>query len=343
MVSGESPQFFWPPAGKTGNFVIGSWNDNRTGWIGVAVLMAGWVLLPALDADTLRLNSGESIFGRVVSETTNAVAIEIPNAARTIYQTRTILKTQIQSSLIDSADYAALDPYRPTPNMELAVADCDAGLQALTGFLKAHPDSGYAPEVQLQIKLLTEEKDHVTAGEVKFRNNWMTPAEKVERQRVSEAATTVQDLTAQRNQAENQRKYLTGVIANIQKEISPLAAQVAALPDRVTYRTMTGSGTRPNSVKQDQQQLLEKLTGRLQDKQAELAVLDRKLDEFKSQIQRAQDRYASLVAPKTSQTTVAKLAPNPAATVAPSSPWWQEYWYVSLGLVLLIGYLLLRS
>ena len=324
--------------------------------LSIALGIVSLVLTAASVADTVRLLSGESIFCRVVADTTTSLSVEVPNAARTTWQTRAIPRTQIKTITFDSADFDALQQYQPTVNSALPVEDYDAGIKALADFLNAHPDSGYAAEVRQWMTRLTEEKAHIANGEVKFHKLWMTPEEKERQQVVAEASGVVQDLAARLSKLTTKRNQLAGSLAGDQQSIDRFEAKITTLPDRITIPTMNGkSDTHPNYDKLNQQQMLTRLKHQLSDGKAELARLDSELKNLQSQVKRAQERYTEIViaqkqalpqpvppsesnlttvavTPSVPAPTVAAEAPAPgSATSAEPLPWYRTHWYWLVG------------
>ena len=135
--------------------------------------------------DSITLNSGEVMEGRIVSITDTQVEIEVHNKSRTIFTTRTVPRSEIKEvhKLTDAQRrqaeaYEAITRYRLNPNLEFASAYCAQAIAACDKFLAAYPDSEYTPKVTEQRAEWQFEKREVEQGRVKFAGKWMTPDEK---------------------------------------------------------------------------------------------------------------------------------------------------------------------
>src|SRR5580658_3974428 len=118
--------------------------------IGVALLAT-----PLLaDDDTVTLNSGEVINGRVISETDSNVDVEVANAHHTIFTTHTFAKADIKeihqltpTQRQENADFDALGRYHLSPNQEFTSDQYAAVLADYDKFLTTYPHSEYLAKV----------------------------------------------------------------------------------------------------------------------------------------------------------------------------------------------------
>ena len=161
------------------------WNTYFSNLLFAISICAFLYASPLLNADTVTLNSGDVITGRILAESDTNVTVEIANARRTIVSKRIILKTDIKGIIRETAekaqemaDYATLAQFKLYPNQELTEAQYAAGISAFQGFLQANPTSGYAAELSNRIVVWQTEVSNVQSGQVKFANKWMTPEEK---------------------------------------------------------------------------------------------------------------------------------------------------------------------
>lgn len=150
--------------------------------------MLSCVSLIATAEDSLTLNSGEIMRGRIVSETDQQWEIEVANADRTILSKRTIPKSEVKLVQRETPEQAAerksfesLARYKLDPNSAYPTNYYPAVIAALDKFLAAYPHSEHAPQVG---SLLADWKaeypqalDAVKKGLVKFRGKWLTPQE----------------------------------------------------------------------------------------------------------------------------------------------------------------------
>jgi hypothetical protein len=136
-------------------------------------------------SDTVTLNSGEIISGRIVSETDSNVDIEVSNEHHTIFTTRTIDKTDIKeihqltpAQRQESEVYEALGRYQLNPNQEFTSGYYAQAMAAFDKFVATYPNSGYAAKITAERADWRFEKFEVEHGRVKFGGTWMTPERK---------------------------------------------------------------------------------------------------------------------------------------------------------------------
>jgi hypothetical protein len=157
---------------------------RRVGLLRAAALL-GLLLLsnPLLVADdSVTLNSGEIITGRITSQTDTDVTVEVSNERHTIFTTRTIAKSDIKEVYKPtpeqrqaSAAYEALGRYQLDPNQEFKSADYAEGIAVFDKFLAVYPNSEYATNITARQTEWRFEKFEVDNGRVKFADKWMLP------------------------------------------------------------------------------------------------------------------------------------------------------------------------
>jgi len=152
-------------------------------WI-VALALLVFGVSPA-HADTVTLKSGEVLEGRILSETDTQLVIEASFYHGTIFSTREVSKSDIQSVVHESpnqtqekADYEALAKFTLNPNQELTKNQYEAGIAAFEKFLTAHTNSSYAADIDQRLADWRAESSNVASGKVKYAAAWMTPDEK---------------------------------------------------------------------------------------------------------------------------------------------------------------------
>jgi len=160
---------------------------SRRGFLRTWVLFTV-VLLPLrllAQDDTVTLNSGEVINGRVVSQTDSNVAVEISNEHHTVFTTRSIARSDIKemhqftpAQRQGNKAYAVLQRYQLNPNQEFTSAQYDQVIEAYDKFVATYPNSEYASNVTAQLTEWRFEKFEVENGRVKFGDKWMMPDQK---------------------------------------------------------------------------------------------------------------------------------------------------------------------
>ena len=181
----------------------------------IVVLIAVWLWLGVGLADTVRLKSGVTYEGTIVSETDAKVSIEVEYAGGTILSTESISKDEIAEIVRSTSEQQAqramehayanthkynLDPATSyTPNYYQLVID-----RVLRRFLVDYPDSPHTNAIQAKLKEWVTEQGKVASGLVKHRGVWMRPEEVTRRSteaqvrpatdhgKVSESATASQ-------------------------------------------------------------------------------------------------------------------------------------------------------
>lgn len=149
------------------------------------VVLFLWPLL-ARGEDSVTLNSGEIMRGRIVSETDQQLEIEVANADRTILVKRAVPRAEIRSVQRETPEQAAerksfetLARYKLDPNSAYPTNYYPAVITAFGKFLATYPRSEHAPQVSaLLADWKAEYPQAVLAtqkGLVKFRGHWLTP------------------------------------------------------------------------------------------------------------------------------------------------------------------------
>ncbi len=198
-----------------------------------------------LRADTVALNSGDVLEGKILSETDAQVEIEMSLYHGSVISKRQVLKTDIKSIARESmeqkqekAAYEALSKYSLNPNQEFTHAQYAAGIAAFEKFLAKYPNSSSAEDIKSRIADWRAEASNVESGKVKFASMWMTPEEKkpqVEQWQKQTAVRSAQNalrlLKDQRANLKRQRDLQTQDIAVTQAQIGALQTKLASLKD----------------------------------------------------------------------------------------------------------------
>jgi hypothetical protein len=135
--------------------------------------------------DTVTLNSGEVVSGRIVSETDSNVDVEVSNEHHTIFTTRTIAKTDVKeihqltpAQRQESEMYEALGRYQLNPNQEFTATYYAQVMAAFDRFLTTYTNSEYTAKIAEERAEWRFEKFEVEHGRVKFGGKWMPPERK---------------------------------------------------------------------------------------------------------------------------------------------------------------------
>jgi hypothetical protein len=126
-------------------------------------------------ADTVTLNDGEKLEGRIVSETPGELTIEVKVSAGVLDQ-RTIQKSDIKElerQTPDDLAYQQIKDIAPGASSLAAAKDYDAIIEKLGAFTKEFPDSAHTADVTRVLQEFTQEKSRVEAGEFKFGGKWL--------------------------------------------------------------------------------------------------------------------------------------------------------------------------
>ncbi len=147
-----------------------------------SVLLLTSLCVRADEDDSVTLNSGEILKGRITSQTETDVTVEVSNEHHTIFTTRTIARSDIKEvynptpeQRREHAAYKTLDRYQLNPDQELKPAEYDDGIAAFDKFLTGWPNSEQATNVAARQTQWRFEKFEVEHGRVKFGDKWMQP------------------------------------------------------------------------------------------------------------------------------------------------------------------------
>ncbi len=290
-----------------------------------------------LRADTLTLNSGEVLEGRIISETETQIVMEAAFYHGTIFSMRQLDKSDIRSIVRESVEqkqekaaYESLAKYVLNPDQELTKDQYAAGIGAFEKFQAKHTNSTYTAEIGKRIEDWQAEASDVSSGKVKFAGAWMAPEEK----KVRATQEALQSLKSQLAGLEAQRAKLATSIATTQSKLTAAQGGTAAnagggrrdLAGRLTAGVTTpqqGEATAGPSgeIAAYQQQIGQE--------QGTLTSLDAKIKDIQSQIpQHEQDSKLALEQgkPGTVSNAPAKDAhpskPPPSPTPEPPPPWY---------------------
>jgi hypothetical protein len=146
----------------------------------MAMVFAAGMLTAAFGDASLTLKSGEVLKGDIVSDTNGVVQFRAWFSNHTISSLRDVPRADIQDLVNETPeqiDFRALAVFRLDPDQEQPAAYYTQWIAAFERFLKNYPQSDKTAVIQQHIEECQTELSHVTAGESKFGNRWMTPEE----------------------------------------------------------------------------------------------------------------------------------------------------------------------
>ena len=155
--------------------------------------------LAGLHADTVVLKTGETLNGKILEQTPEAVTIEYM-VSSSISDQRSIPVAEIekiQKVQPDEVAFASIQGYKLDPEWSMQPDNYERMSQALNDFLLRYANSPHAAEVQKNLADITAEKARVQNGELKLFGNWLTKEQASKQQSQVQAQTafsTMRDL-----------------------------------------------------------------------------------------------------------------------------------------------------
>ncbi len=135
------------------------------------------VCLVPVSADTILLNDGKSIEGKVIYEDATYYLLEV-QVSEGIKDEKKVLKSEVKSIsklTPDVVEFEKLKEFVPTPDL-LGVVDYDARIKKLEDFIKKYPSSEKLADARKMDGVLKEELEVVSSGGIKFSGK-MVPAD----------------------------------------------------------------------------------------------------------------------------------------------------------------------
>ena len=345
--------------------IQGRFGNTKSSWAPFGrlfLVLAGLLLFghpPSLKADTVTLNTGEVLEGRITSETETQIEMEASFYHGTIFSTREIAKSDIRSIVRETpeqkqekAAYASLTNFTLNPNQELTKDQYATGIAAFEKFQKTFTNSTHTVEIDKRLADWQGEATNAASGKVKFGGTWVTPAEK----QVQTTQTALQSLKSQLADLQVQRAQLGATISTTQAKLAAAQAKLPTLQDstvstpgttaspsvgrgdlagRLTARitapqpveTEPVQTSVPNPEKSQLQGDVTLYQQQISQDQATLASIDAKTKEIESQIpQREQDSKLALAQlspkPSSAQDTHTNKPPPPPPAPEPTPPWY---------------------
>jgi hypothetical protein len=136
-----------------------------------------WSCPLTLRADKIHLKSGEVLTGTITEETPDLVRIQVLTG--TIKDNRSVPRVsidRIEKTTPEDVAYETCVPLKVTPD-GLSANAYEERLKVVGEFLTKYPASKYKADVEAIRDSLAAEKERVAAGELRFRGQWLTPAQ----------------------------------------------------------------------------------------------------------------------------------------------------------------------
>jgi len=192
-----------------------------------ATLFVTGILTAAFGEAIVTLKSGDVLKGDILSDTNGVLQLRAYNHNRTISSRRDVPHSDIQdlqnetpTQAAERIDCFALSKFQLDPDQEQSVAWYSQWIAAFDKFKKNYPESDKIALIQQNIDVCQAELKHVSNGEAKFENKWMTPVEK-----------RPQAINKQLATLHKQRDELTVSLAQDQGELSGLQDTLPNLQD----------------------------------------------------------------------------------------------------------------
>ncbi|MGE9267039.1 MAG: PTPDL family protein [Verrucomicrobiales bacterium] len=127
-------------------------------------------------ADTIVLQDGSKLDGKVVEENADNIVVEI-NVSASIKDRRTFKRSEIKDIIAISPDQKPFEDLQnlvPTPD-GLPASDYQSRIESARAFIKSYPSSKHIPAVREIIATLEEELKKAESGALKIVGKWITP------------------------------------------------------------------------------------------------------------------------------------------------------------------------
>ncbi len=191
---------------------------------------------------TLTLKSGEVLKGDVVSDTNSVVQFRAWFGNHSMSSLRDVPRADIQDLVNETPEqieFRALAVFRLDPDQDQPATFYTGWIEAFERFQKEYPQSDKNTVIQQHIEECQAELKHVTAGEAKFGNRWMTPEEQ-------KPLALTKQLAGLENQWDAVAKNSPGAVAdldNIDLQIKEFKIQI--LQAQHAYEASLGNLTPP--------------------------------------------------------------------------------------------------
>jgi hypothetical protein len=314
-------------------------------WLAAGV---GLCLAALVRADTVTLNSGEVLEGRIISETDEQIEMEVLMFRGTILSNKQVPKADIKSIVREDiavkqekAAYAELTKFTLNPNQELGTNQYAAGIAAFQGFLAKYPKSESATNVSVWVADWRAEASNVSSGKVKFASKWMTPDEK----KVLAEQAQLAALQSQRNTTFDQLSAIELKLSAAQAKLAAIeksessggttavGADRGGMAGQLTQRikvpnqTLPEEHPRPNPEKAQLQSEISGYQQQISQGQTAIGTIDAKIKDLQAQLPKLEQEAKPANSPGTAN-AVPEKKPSRHVEPAPEppGPWYSRAW-----------------
>lgn len=194
-----------------------------------------------------------------------------------------------------------------SPDQELTTAQCVSGTTACERFLTTYPDTKSAESVQVLVNQLKTEKEQIEKGLVKFDNRWMKPAEKAAEKDVRAALGRTQQLRQQLSNTQQQRDQVAQGLSQAQLGASQASAAESDAKTKVDeeywrrywherrHRKDSAAFDEKQNARSSASQSKGFYNGQIAQGEAQMKILDEKLNRLNSEIQVAEMDYRAAI------------------------------------------------
>lgn len=130
-------------------------------------------------AETVTLNSGEVVEGKILSETDSQITVEV-KFSESISDERVIQRTDIKNIEKTNPEigaFAEIKDIKLNPQYSLKPETYSHDIAALSSFLTNFPSSPHATEIKSTLEAFQAEEARAANGEVKFLGKWLSSSE----------------------------------------------------------------------------------------------------------------------------------------------------------------------
>lgn len=162
------------------------------------VLLVGWLWLAPALADSVRLKTGATFEGTILSETETEVSIEVEHAGGTILSTQTFKRDEVAEVVRSTPEelaqrameraYTNIQKYRLDPGTSYTPEYYRLVIDGvLRRFLTDYPNSSHTNAVQAKLNEWIAEQGTVAGGMGKYNGIWMRTEEIARRKAEAQA------------------------------------------------------------------------------------------------------------------------------------------------------------
>ncbi len=201
----------------------------------LAILLAPLVLGSSfLNADTLKLKSGTSHEGALISETPDEYTFKV-QITKSIKEERKFKKADVESLTKDDPGKAAFDKINPLKISDdfLTTEDYDVNIRTVTAFLDTNKASSYVKDAEAILSKLKDEREKAASGSVKVNGLWATKEQQMLNQYDFDASAM--QLKAKSRGSKGDVRGALNLLDQMEKDFSGASSLDEALELKKTY------------------------------------------------------------------------------------------------------------